>query len=290
MKAGDSRPHLLTLPREIRNQIYDYLHRTLELRGVKSLGPSQVFVRLDNAPYPSLYSVHSRLCAEYLESGPTKSLSALILNRLDYDNRNYWSKDAGVISRDEIALSHVRIVTLRMTMRKWMPGSTTTQVIDALGTKIAELRVIRVNEIAPIYLSIKEELPEHANWATRDWIEPLPHVLLALTRIQLINCREIVTSEIKKPGEIPYQHHIMWQCRAHVYGLSASSGDLWTKQDVIDCPSPPAGYTEWVNQWCRDDERVGHTSLKSSRIVVWKEENCTEQDGNEVVDIMFGPV
>lgn len=187
MDAATSSPHFLTLPREIRNQIYSYLHRTLELRGIERIGPSQVFVRLENVPYPSIYCVHSRLHDEYHESGPIKSLSALIFNRPRGDDKKFWSENAEVVSKDETTLTLIKSVTLRMSITEMMQETITTELVNALSLKAGELRIVRVNEITPAHVSYNNPLPEHADWSLWDYIHPLPHVLASLPRIQLIN-------------------------------------------------------------------------------------------------------
>ena len=79
MASPTSTAHLLTIPREIRNQIYDHLHHNLELRTIECLGASQVFVSLTNVPYTSVFRAYPRLNAEYEESGP-RNVSAHVSN------------------------------------------------------------------------------------------------------------------------------------------------------------------------------------------------------------------
>lgn len=160
MNAAIPSPHLLILPREIRNQIYSYFHRTLELRGIEHIGPQQVFVRLENVPCPSIYRVHLRLRAEYHESGPIKGLSALIFKRPRGEDRKFWSDNAEVVSKDETALTHIKSVTLHMSITMTIRETTTKNLVNALSLTAGELRVVRVNEVAPVHLSNKDVAPQ----------------------------------------------------------------------------------------------------------------------------------
>lgn len=80
MSSSLARPHLLTLPREVRNLIYENLTRTLELRGIKKIGDSLTMVFLTNAPYVNLLLTHSRLHDEYKESDAFQKLSVTVFN------------------------------------------------------------------------------------------------------------------------------------------------------------------------------------------------------------------
>ncbi|KAF3034439.1 hypothetical protein E8E11_003220 [Didymella keratinophila] len=64
-------PHLFTLPRELRDNIYQYLHRDLEkgyLVDFEGVRAQEAKVRIERAPLSSALLVHSRLYAEYQEN------------------------------------------------------------------------------------------------------------------------------------------------------------------------------------------------------------------------------
>ncbi|KAG9189433.1 hypothetical protein G6011_06301 [Alternaria panax] len=79
-------PHLLTIPRELRNNIYKYLYDEVSLWWDWSNGQdfakghivNQVAVRFHNAPCSSIIRAHSRLCDEYIKSAPMQDFSATI--------------------------------------------------------------------------------------------------------------------------------------------------------------------------------------------------------------------
>ena len=74
-------PHLLTIPRELRDKIYEYLHSDIEkgylvkFEGVKAA--QAISVRTEQAPLSSVLLVHSRLYAEYRESVHFKDISVI---------------------------------------------------------------------------------------------------------------------------------------------------------------------------------------------------------------------
>lgn len=83
---ADSSPTLLSLPRELRNTIYDFLahevefvwcwHKHPEL-GLDGLSMYRcVNIRIQNMPVPAVFSVCSRLKEEYLGAKCFKHLTA----------------------------------------------------------------------------------------------------------------------------------------------------------------------------------------------------------------------
>lgn len=280
MNSEISESHFFALPREIRDIIYSYLHRTLELRGIKRIGQSPVFVRLENAPYASIYRANQRLRAEYQESGPSKNLSALIFGRACEYKESFWSDEAEVIFRDEIALELVKSVTVRVWLRGESYKTTTPELINDPSCKIAELRLLRVFQIVPIYFCTHETFPEELEWATRNRIEPLPDVMVSLPRTQIIDCREVKTVNLQELGQAPSQIHTVWQYRAHLYSLDSSAHMLRTRQETLKYLSCPDGFREWCEQ--RNNEpSLKRKPITSSRVLVWKEEHPTPQLAGE---------
>ena len=163
-----------------------------------------------------------------------------------------------------------------MWMRSDTQKSMTAELINVLSSKVAELRVLRVFENAPLYFSVEESLPENVDWAMWDRIEALPNMMASIPRAQLIDCREMKILELKKSEEAPTQEHIVWQFRAHLYSSSSSENSLWTKKEVTNCPSHTGGYIEWCDQLRREERSLERITITSTRIAVW-EEHCTQQ-------------
>ena len=71
--------HLLSLPREIRNQIYSYLHQPLQMRWeLNKHDVHCVAINVPKAPIPSVFRTCTRLHDEYLESRLLRTLAATI--------------------------------------------------------------------------------------------------------------------------------------------------------------------------------------------------------------------
>jgi hypothetical protein len=72
-------PHLLTVPREIRDQIYSHLHRKIQLHHTPLRDVAlRIDVSLKNTPLISVLLMHPRLRAEYTQSPSFKKLSLKI--------------------------------------------------------------------------------------------------------------------------------------------------------------------------------------------------------------------
>ena len=67
-------PHLLTMPREIRNHIYEHIHHKVKIVVYEKLLLYRI--RVQQAPYVGLFLTHSRLRDEYTESKVFTNLSA----------------------------------------------------------------------------------------------------------------------------------------------------------------------------------------------------------------------
>jgi hypothetical protein len=81
MATTMTRSHLLTLPREIRNEIYGYLTKEIKFDWVweqefDSDGPYTATVLIEDVPICAILLTHSRLCEEYLEARCFKELHA----------------------------------------------------------------------------------------------------------------------------------------------------------------------------------------------------------------------
>lgn len=71
--------HILSLPREIRNQIYSYLHQPLQLRWeLNKHDVHCVAIKVPEAPVPAVFQTCTRLHEEYRESRMLRNLAATI--------------------------------------------------------------------------------------------------------------------------------------------------------------------------------------------------------------------
>ncbi|KAJ4986701.1 hypothetical protein SVAN01_07760 [Stagonosporopsis vannaccii] len=77
--SQDKNLHLLSLPREIRDQIYSYLYRPTQLRWeLNKQDVHCVTIQVPRAPVPAIFRTCTRLCEEYRESGLVRRLAATI--------------------------------------------------------------------------------------------------------------------------------------------------------------------------------------------------------------------
>ncbi|KAJ4314150.1 hypothetical protein N0V94_006609, partial [Neodidymelliopsis sp. IMI 364377] len=78
-QATTSGTHLLALPREIRNQIYTYLHQPLQFRWeINKHDVHCATISVSQAPIPSVLQTCTRLRDEYQESPIFRNLSATL--------------------------------------------------------------------------------------------------------------------------------------------------------------------------------------------------------------------
>lgn len=85
-------PNLLTIPREIRDQIYSFFHEARLLGPFYHWEPlSHIHLRVYNAPFIDVLLTHSRLREEYLESDSFRNRTCELIvedhfNAAEYDD------------------------------------------------------------------------------------------------------------------------------------------------------------------------------------------------------------
>lgn len=138
-------PRLLTLPREIRNIIYDFLSREIDLRTINELGGVATVVHITNAPCVEVLLTHSRLHDEYLEAECFRNLSAAVSRVEQWKTAIKWPSTAQLKVKDDAALARVKTVTFRcIYSRKIAKGP--IEMIDALFARGATLHTVRLIE------------------------------------------------------------------------------------------------------------------------------------------------
>src|SRR5690242_7197518 len=288
MQLENSESSFLSLPRETRNQIYRYLYRDLELRGIRKIGDSQVFVRVTKAPYPNVFRVCTRLNAEYKESGPTKDLAAIIFNRNQGNDDEYWTKDAATVRKDEAALFQVRSVTLRYSPDRDNPKADRIDLLTALTRLAPKLTTFRIAECLVLQLYTNEPVPKHAKWTSKDKLTLLPDTIASLPLRQRANCRRITTRRVTEPNFPACDEHVVSQCRTHLYTMHHGARDMWTAYDIV-YGKMPVGFIEWTD-FLSEQSGIEFKS-KREQVVGWvEEERCLGKEnevgrlGNEAVE------
>lgn len=156
MTAESSRPCFLTLPREVRNLIFGYLNREVELRGIDKIGDKPTIVTLGNAPYVNVLLTHSRLHGEYKESSGLSQLSATLTHWnvspeiADAD----WITDVVTVERDQTALRHVKIATVQYahTIPDSMKGDEIAEPVTDLVEAIPVLHTVRLLQETVLFM------------------------------------------------------------------------------------------------------------------------------------------
>lgn len=108
LRPGD--PHLLMIPREIRDQIYTYIHRELrfDINLFDAGMRSTINAILTNAPYVSLLVVHSRFYCEYREAHLFKDLHLHLIQSPE----GIYSSGPGPSEQDFTALARAVSATI----------------------------------------------------------------------------------------------------------------------------------------------------------------------------------
>ena len=270
-------PHLLSIPREIRDQIYGYLHHDLELRTIERLGASQIFVSLTNVPYTNVFCAHPRLNVEYHESGP-KDISAHVSN-LDFRFCGWtWVNDAETVRRDNAALTHITKATIRFQPDRRTEDEDCKTLLNALIEKVPKLHTVRVAECTVLRSLPSEPDLKFLEPVLHDELPKLPTTLAELSLVQRANCWSVTTHLISEP---PLPPHEEWygivQHRAHVYSDRQNASDLFQPAEVLH-GRVPRSYIEWLRKLYKE-KAVSTTKTtktqKVEKVIGWKEDRCS---------------
>ena len=257
-------PHLLTLPREIRDNIYKHLHHRLDLRSIDKLGTVQVIVTLENAPCVDIMLVHSQMRDEYLQSDSFKNLSASILGLRVSESGIRWSASDAHANKDNMALLRVKNVTLRNALCSYDTKSP-LEPIDVLLDKGLALHTIRMVQSRFIARHSEESLPKPINYGNLDPLSRLPQTLAGLSlRQHARGCKLLATTADAEPYRSkPY---MIFQVRMYVF-TSRLKVDAWTSDEAIHHAAP-----HWI--WDQLSEGQSDTVRRSTvKMMEWVEED-----------------
>ncbi|KAF3008433.1 hypothetical protein E8E13_002761 [Curvularia kusanoi] len=158
VKALDH-PRLLTLPREIRDIVYSYLSRKSECYDVR-IAPSWCMkFRLENAPYPRVSQVCTRIYQEYREAECfEKTAATLLLYYNSIASKGSWKKIAS-------ALGVVKQITINARLPPyWMPWSMLETYLRANMPLLRTIRFIETKTIGG--LSTDSQLLSSVHWSS----------------------------------------------------------------------------------------------------------------------------
>jgi hypothetical protein len=250
--ANDSpAPHLLTIPREIRNNIYTYLHHEAVLgwdwengqNACKGHILNQIAVRFGNAPCSSVIRAHSRLCDEYIKSAPIQDLSATIEVYPSIYAKANTDKDADVDARARrlaSAFQNLRKITIFLTYidassRKYVPGAEMWASIERLAgaimSKAPRISSIRVafNHNSGLELAHPEQ--QYDAFATHDF---LPEPTTRLGEFLLVQRAEGYHVLCQTRGSSTRNTVIKYGAYAFC-SLAYSEPNYFTPKDIAEC-------------------------------------------------------
>lgn len=167
--------HLLTIPREIRNLIYEYLTQSVEICGFDKIGNSEAVILLKKAPLMAVLLVCSRLHEEYKEQICLEELSARVI-QWPCDKHNHknllptLTPTIETKEQDLIALSHVKILSFfySHSFRRVPKFDQLAAMLEDLADKMPRLHTLRLaQDTGPHHLcpvnAVLQAIPEKWN-------------------------------------------------------------------------------------------------------------------------------
>jgi hypothetical protein len=276
-------PHLLTLPREIRNDIYSYLHKEVVVHNAGTSYPSilDVQVRLENVPYMSVLLINSQIYQEYREADCFRNLSA----QVDMDLKlRYWLRGPVMVRELKLsALSFVRHVTivhkrcigLGMMRHVALPdesGIGLGMIEKYLGEKMPMLRTVRHLTDAG-ETSILEDPKLFSEWPlTRfDTDEhSLPRTFLGLPLVQMAIAKHVQCFDAKSYPEGLLLHTVKTMRLVLYTTEDPYRKHTWTPEQGnrywnLRCPYPQ----DFL--YSLEPEKQAQLARLSTALVSWKE-------------------
>jgi hypothetical protein len=175
MATTTTRSHLLTLPREIRNEIYGYLTKEIKFDWVwehefDSDGPYMATVLIEDVPICAILLTHSRLCEEYLEARCFKELHATIDANLSIGHHPGFIEETLAKQQDKTTVfARIKHASVFITAF----GSSDADVLSGLDCALVELASgLTSLKLAVFTLTLSDDgAPNHKLWQN---IEPFP--------------------------------------------------------------------------------------------------------------------
>jgi hypothetical protein len=246
-------PSLLGLPRELRDEIYSYLHHEtyvqwqwtpLEMTDLKFLGKQRL--ELHNAPQLSVLLAHSQLRDEYMESACFKNLSTSIRLRAHSNIRLPkplpWPahlKDPNCVKMAPHALAHLRRFEVFVDCDQYCCDKITpgvqlwAEIHDLVKTtqKMSpHLHTVRIACYNDSGRKLKQPNEIYALFTSDAF---LPPPLPSLSDFQLVQRAE--GYRLKCGGESMEQEwlHAVVHVGAYVYVPDSANVRFWTRDEVV---------------------------------------------------------
>lgn len=247
MAEDNPSPHLLTIPRELRNNIYAYLHYEFSLWWDWSKGQdhpqghivNQIAVRFHNVPCSSVIRTHSRLCDEYIKAAPTQDLSATIEVCPSIYVTVGGDKDANVdtfAKRVTGTFEHLRKTTIFLTYidtisKDYVPGAemwaSIERLIKVIKSKAPHLSTIRVAFRHNSGPELARSEQKYDAFATADFLPGPPDSLVDFPLVQRAEGFHVLC---QKRGSSTRNTVIKYG--AYVFSLAPVKSHYFTSKDI----------------------------------------------------------
>ena len=270
--ASKEKPHLLTLPQEIRDHIYSYLHHGVSLR-IRTKHRAQ-HIRMQNAPIVAVLLTHSKLYHEYKDADCFKNLSAWLYWKSPWARPSFYVRPriAPTIA-DSRALSQIRHL-------EFAQAVPTKAVLDLFRYDIlsgeAFFRYLRV-QLVPMLPRLKtlrfrtyyciDVSTNYISFDTTDYVVnpvSVPRTICGLKMIQVATGCELRLSP-------RHDYHRLWSTTYFVYAnekASTKKVKFWTLEEAIDEQNDwfkyqPSHLEEY------EKERKGISAILNAKVLNW---------------------
>ena len=225
--------HLLTLPREIRNMIYDFLFRWIDLRTINEIGGVATVVAITNAPCVEVLLTSSRLHDEYIESECFRNLAAVIQRAEPWKDLIKWPSTALPRDKYKDTSALARVKSVDLSFAYFEPTvQNPIEMVDVLLARGITLHTVRLAEDALVAKGDMWETSDKKRTYTNllSGIK-VPHNTVVPQEIHGLPLRQSGRGSYRTIYECPHGGITYHQFIVHtnVFSMSASSANFPAK-------------------------------------------------------------
>jgi hypothetical protein len=273
--ATKEKPHLLTLPREIRDMIYAHLHHKISLRVQNEYGVENMVI--EKAPVAAVLSTHPQLYHEYKDADCFKNLSGVL-----YMTESFAPRREARLA-DSIVLSQIRHLDLGEVVYTDAKKHSISRKIDSDEAFAQYIR----HQLVPMLPRLKtlrfrtwytgDVHTDHVSMNSADYlVEPtsVPHTICGLKMVQMATGCDFTRSSRRS---LDRSFHRLHFTTYYVYAnakANAKKANFWTLEEV-------SGYLDgWVKFLPADlekfeKEREGITAVLTDKVLGWTDQRMT---------------
>jgi hypothetical protein len=273
-------PHLLGLPREIRNHIYSYLFRDFELIGslqVKTTkDPYHEFsIRVRNAPLLNVLLSHSQLRNEYMSADCCRKTSVLI----HWGSSHFALSDGSAIAQTSHRMRVVLAKAKHVTVSIMAVQPTDLATLGLELTKVVTSHVHGLHSLRMVFW-LTCQFVKHQDLSAvlcTPFATTIPNISIALppsvaglpmTRYGR-GFHVGYTFQAAYEWPTPYLSHKVSYITAYYYGSSDSIKHNWSGKDLVDIQRPLPYQRHALEEL---PENIASALVRQSALVLeWKE-------------------